>query len=56
VTAEDVAADILDAVRTNRFMVMTHPDARSRARLKRLSPELYFRIAQKMTAPFLKKR
>jgi NAD(P)-dependent dehydrogenase (short-subunit alcohol dehydrogenase family) len=56
VTAEDVAADIVDAVQTNRFMVMTHPDARSRARLKRLSPELYFRVAQKMTAPFLKKR
>lgn len=56
VTAEDVAADIVDAVAENRFMVMTHPDARSRARLKRLSPELYFRIAQKMTAPFLVKR
>jgi NAD(P)-dependent dehydrogenase (short-subunit alcohol dehydrogenase family) len=56
VSAEDVAADILDAVESNRFMVMTHPDARSRARLKRLSPELYFRLAQRMTAAFLRKR
>ncbi|MGQ0698491.1 MAG: SDR family NAD(P)-dependent oxidoreductase [Panacagrimonas sp.] len=55
VTAEDVAADIVDAVITGRFMVMTHPDARSHARLKRLSPELYFRKAQKSTLGFLKK-
>ncbi|MGQ0621070.1 MAG: SDR family oxidoreductase [Panacagrimonas sp.] len=55
VSAADVAADIVDAVLTQRFMVMTHSDARSRTRLKRLSPELYFRIAQKMMAPFLKK-
>ncbi|HEX4873183.1 MAG TPA: SDR family NAD(P)-dependent oxidoreductase [Nevskiaceae bacterium] len=55
VSAEDVAADILDAVLNNRFMVMTHPDARSRARLKRVSPELYFRLAQKMTEAFLRR-
>lgn len=55
VTADEVAADIVDAVLAGRFMVMTHGDARSRARLKRLSPELYFRIAQKVTAAFLKR-
>lgn len=55
VTAEDVAADIVEAVESKRFMVMTHPDARARTRLKRLSPELYFRLAQKATAAFLRK-
>lgn len=55
VSAEQVAADIVDAVLSRRFMVMTHPDARSRARLKRLSPELYFRMAQKATAAFLRR-
>lgn len=55
VTAEDVAADILAAVEKNRFMVMTHPDARQRALLKRLLPELYFKLALKATAAFLRK-
>ena len=55
VTADDVAADIHDAVQTGRFMVMTHPDARQRALLKRVSPELYFRLARKATETFLKK-
>ena len=55
VTADDVAADIVDAVLKNRFMVMTHADARSHSRLKRLSPELYFRRAQKATAGFMRK-
>ena len=56
VTAQDVAADIVDAVRSRRFMVMTHADARTQARLKRLSPELYFRRAQQATAAFLRRR
>jgi NADP-dependent 3-hydroxy acid dehydrogenase YdfG len=56
VTAEDVAADIFDAVQQNRFMVITHPDSRRLALLKRVSPELYFRKAQKSTAGFLVKR
>ena len=55
VSAEDVAADIVEAVLSHRFMVMTHSDARSRARLKRLSPELYFRLAQKATTGFLRR-
>jgi NAD(P)-dependent dehydrogenase (short-subunit alcohol dehydrogenase family) len=56
VTAEDVARDIVDAVASNHFLVMPHADARSLWRLKRLSPELYFRKAQKATANFLTKR
>lgn len=55
VTAENVAADIVEAVSANRFLILSHADARSRVRLKRLSPELYFRLAQKATAGFLKK-
>ncbi|WP_420464979.1 SDR family NAD(P)-dependent oxidoreductase [Panacagrimonas sp.] len=55
VTAEDVARDVVDSVQSGRFLVMSHPDARSRTRLKRLSPELYFRFAQKATAAFLRK-
>jgi len=53
VTAEDVAADILDAVNRNRFLVITHPDARQRYHLKRVAPEFYFRMARKMTSKFL---
>ena len=56
VSAEDVAADIVAAVRQNRFMVMSHADARSQARFKRLSPELYFRMAQKATEGFLRRK
>ena len=53
VTATDVARDLVDAVLSDRFLVMSHADARAQARLKRLSPELYFRRAQKATAGFL---
>lgn len=56
VTAEDVAGEIVEAVEKNRFLVMPHADSRSQTRLKRLSPEMYFRVAQKATAGFLKKR
>ncbi|MGH8516531.1 MAG: SDR family NAD(P)-dependent oxidoreductase [Panacagrimonas sp.] len=56
VTAEDVAEDIVDAIATSQFLVMPHADARALARLKRLSPELYFRKAQKATAGFLVRR
>jgi len=56
VSADDVAADIGDAVLRNRFLVLTHPDARQRYHLKRLAPELYFRLARKVTARFLERR
>jgi NAD(P)-dependent dehydrogenase (short-subunit alcohol dehydrogenase family) len=54
VTAEDVARDIYLAVRRDRFLVISHADARQRARLKQLMPELYFRVARKATAAFLR--
>jgi NAD(P)-dependent dehydrogenase (short-subunit alcohol dehydrogenase family) len=56
VTADHVASDILDAVDKNRFLVITHPDARQRYHLKRVAPELYFRFARKATEAFLGKR
>ena len=56
VTAENVAEDIVDAIAISEFLVMPHADARALARLKRLSPELYFRKAQKATAGFLVRR
>ncbi len=56
VSAEDVASDIVDAVQKGRFQIISQPDARMLARLKRLSPELYFRRAQKSTAGFLNKK
>jgi NAD(P)-dependent dehydrogenase (short-subunit alcohol dehydrogenase family) len=55
VTAEDVAADVFDAVREKRFMVMTHADARRTVLIKRISPELYFKRALGMTQKFLKR-
>ena len=55
VTAEDVAADVYDAVQMKRFMVMTHADARRTVLIKRISPELYFKRALGMTQKFLKK-
>lgn len=56
VTAEDVAHDIVTAVMDDRFLVITHRDARQRYHLKRLMPEVYFRLARKATAAFLKDR
>jgi len=55
ITADDVAADIFDAVQRNRFLAITHPDAKQRYHLKRLAPELFFKAARKATAGFLKK-
>lgn len=53
ITSEDVARDIFDAVEKNRFLVITHPDARARYHLKRVAPELFFRMARKATEKFL---
>lgn len=55
VTAEDVAADVFDAVLNRRFMIMTHADARRTVLIKRISPELYFKRALGMTQKFLKR-
>ncbi|MGH3759666.1 SDR family oxidoreductase [Actinophytocola sp.] len=40
VTADDVAGQVVDAVARKRFLVLTHPDGRRSARLKRLLPRL----------------
>lgn len=56
VTADDVAADIYDAVLKDRFLVITHPDARQRYHLKRIAPEMYFKFARKATEKFLQKK
>lgn len=55
VSADDVAADIFEAVRTRRFLVMTHADARQQLLLKRISPELYFKRALALTQRFLQR-
>jgi NAD(P)-dependent dehydrogenase (short-subunit alcohol dehydrogenase family) len=47
VTADDVAADIHDAVQQRRFLVITHEDARWQLRLKRVAPELFYREVRK---------
>jgi NAD(P)-dependent dehydrogenase (short-subunit alcohol dehydrogenase family) len=54
-TADDVAAAVYDAVLRDRFLVLVHKDERRRYWLKRASPELYYRIARKATAPFLRR-
>jgi NAD(P)-dependent dehydrogenase (short-subunit alcohol dehydrogenase family) len=47
ITADDVADQIFDAVRDKRFLLLTHPDGRKSARLKRFLPKLVDRqIAQ----------
>jgi NAD(P)-dependent dehydrogenase (short-subunit alcohol dehydrogenase family) len=40
VSAEDVAGQVVDAVARRRFLVLTHPDGRRSARLKRLAPRV----------------
>ncbi|MGH8461843.1 MAG: SDR family oxidoreductase [Stenotrophobium sp.] len=55
VSAADVAADIYDAVQKNRFLVITHADAKRQYHIKRIAPEMFFRISQKATAKFLQK-
>ena len=40
VSTDDVAAQVVDAVARKRFLVLTHPDGRRSARLKRLAPRL----------------
>jgi len=56
ITADGVAEAIFNAVRDQRFLVLAHADDRKRALIKRLSPELYFRMALKATAKFMQKK
>jgi len=56
VTAESVAAQIVDAVRSKRFLVLTHKDTRTQALVKRLFPELFYAQMAKLRKPFQKAR
>ncbi len=56
ISADGVADAIFNAVRDKRFLVLAHADDRKRALIKRLSPELYFRMALKATAKFMQKK
>jgi NAD(P)-dependent dehydrogenase (short-subunit alcohol dehydrogenase family) len=50
VSAEQVADAIADAVRKNRFLLLTHPQTRAAWRWKRWFPERYFKMLAKRTA------
>lgn len=56
VTAGDVAAQIAEAVRTKRFLVLTHKDTRTQALVKRLFPEVFYGQMAKLRKPFQKAR
>ncbi|HEX6073690.1 MAG TPA: SDR family oxidoreductase [Micromonosporaceae bacterium] len=47
-TPEDVAEQVFEAVRTGRFLVITHPEARRTLRLRRLAPWLVDRPIRRM--------
>ena len=47
ITADDVARDIYDAVMNRRFLVISHDEARWHYRLKRVTPELFYREVRK---------
>jgi NAD(P)-dependent dehydrogenase (short-subunit alcohol dehydrogenase family) len=46
VTADDVADDIFRAVHEGRFMVITHDDSRMQWRVKRATPELFYKMVR----------
>ncbi len=50
VQADDVARDILAAVDREKFMVISHPQARRAWLVKRLFPEYFFSMISKQTA------
>lgn len=56
ITADSVAADIFDAVRERRFLVLVNADDKRQVLLKRVSPEFYYRMVQKATAKFMRKQ
>jgi NAD(P)-dependent dehydrogenase (short-subunit alcohol dehydrogenase family) len=47
VTADDVAADIQDAVVNDRFLVITHKDSQWQYRIKRAAPEMFYKEVRK---------
>jgi len=56
VTAEEVAAQIAEAVAKRRFLVITHKDSRLQARIKRFLPEVFYGQMAKLRKPFQKAR
>ncbi len=50
VTAENVARATFEAVQANRFWVLTHKETRWLWRLKRWSPETYYRLVKRQLA------
>lgn len=55
VSAADVAAIVLGAVKRPKFMLLTHRDTRWMHRLKRFFPELYFRVLMKQARKMMPK-
>ncbi|HMB60417.1 MAG TPA: SDR family oxidoreductase [Xanthomonadales bacterium] len=49
VTADDVARDVMKAIRKNRFLLLTHPSTRWAWLLKRWWPERYYREVAKQS-------
>lgn len=50
ITADQVAKDIADAVRDNKFLLLTHDQTRQAWRMKRWFPERYFRMVAKRSS------
>lgn len=53
ISAADVADDIFDAVRENRFLVISHRTARWQYRMKRISPDTFFNAVLKGSRSFV---
>lgn len=51
ISAEDVAEDIYQAVFKQRFMVITHKDARMQWRMKRMAPEYFYKMVRERVKP-----
>lgn len=53
VTADTVANDIFEAAAAGRFLVISHRESRWQYRLKRISPEFFYRAVLKATRSFV---
>ena len=50
VSAEDIAEEIAEAVKRNKFLLLTHAQTRTAWRLKRWFPERYYKMVEKRTS------
>jgi len=50
ITAENIANDIANAVRDNKFLLLTHGQTRSAWRMKRWFPERYYKMVAKRSS------